>query len=222
MRIAEPVLEEPRAAGGDPGRPDEEIALKTLSALTLGDEKVRARFAREGRALAQLDHSCVLRVLDYGVADSIPYLAMEWVRGQNLADLLEEARAVPADLQTQEALRESHERALALQPNGREYLRELAVMFAGSNKAACAECAAWFEEHPGFEDIDRVEGLILRWVQLDRGRHAGVDSAVGIARRIGRTAKMEQLIEEVLAQDQRRISVKERNRLAKALEKLRR
>lgn len=73
--------------------PEQELALKILSPLALSDEKARARFDREARALAQLDHPGIVSVIDHGVVDGTPYLAMEWVRGSSLAVLLDQARS---------------------------------------------------------------------------------------------------------------------------------
>jgi tRNA A-37 threonylcarbamoyl transferase component Bud32 len=42
------------------------------------------RFQREARALAQLDHPYILKVLDYGEQDGIPYLVMPFVQGGTL------------------------------------------------------------------------------------------------------------------------------------------
>ena len=42
------------------------------------------RFQREARALAQLDHPYILKVLDYGEQDGIPYLVMPFVPGGTL------------------------------------------------------------------------------------------------------------------------------------------
>ncbi|MAB78051.1 MAG: hypothetical protein CMJ89_01750 [Planctomycetes bacterium] len=73
-------------------RPDEELALKLLSPLTLNDAKALARFEREARALTGLAHPGVVRVLDHGTLENVPYLAMDWVRGPSLATALEDAR----------------------------------------------------------------------------------------------------------------------------------
>ena len=46
------------------------------------------RFAREARALARLDHPRIVRIYDFGQAGGFCYLAMEFVEGTNLGDLL--------------------------------------------------------------------------------------------------------------------------------------
>src|SRR5262245_3366099 len=52
--------------------------------LMRGDEHAD-RFAREATVLAELDHPRVVRYVDHGVEDNVPYLAMEWLDGIDLA-----------------------------------------------------------------------------------------------------------------------------------------
>ncbi len=44
------------------------------------------RFQREAKALAQLDHPYILKVLDYGEQDGVPYLVMPFVQGGTLKE----------------------------------------------------------------------------------------------------------------------------------------
>jgi len=64
------------------GRP---VALKVLSG---GSEADRARFERERRALAQIEHPNVVRVHDAGVNGGRPWMALELVDGESLADVM--------------------------------------------------------------------------------------------------------------------------------------
>jgi serine/threonine protein kinase len=66
----------------------ESVALKVLSGA--GDDA--ERFAREARVLAELRHPAVVRYVAHGVlADGQPWLAMEWLDGETLADRLARA-----------------------------------------------------------------------------------------------------------------------------------
>ncbi|HYM60348.1 MAG TPA: protein kinase [Thermoanaerobaculia bacterium] len=72
---------------------DETVAIKTLP----GDVMSRSpedleRFKREIRLARKITHRNVLRTYDYGEADGVYFISMEYVRGYTLADLLEEAR----------------------------------------------------------------------------------------------------------------------------------
>ena len=74
----------------DPGGTD--VALKILKANRF--RTGLARFRREFRALARLKHPNVIRVESYGDIHGHPYIAMEWVDGE---DLYQEIRGLPRD-----------------------------------------------------------------------------------------------------------------------------
>src|SRR5262245_43299646 len=57
-----------------------------------------ARFEREARLLARLDHPLVVRHVSHGALPSgAPYLVMEWLEGEDLAQRLARARISAAD-----------------------------------------------------------------------------------------------------------------------------
>ncbi len=58
-----------------------EVAVKVLAPEVSRQPDVRARFEREARALALLDHPNIVRVFASGVEDGDPYLVMELVEG---------------------------------------------------------------------------------------------------------------------------------------------
>ena len=65
------------------------VAIKIIrSDAIVGDEQAQflVRFQREARALAQLDHPYILKVLDYGEQAGIPYLVMPFVEGGTLKE----------------------------------------------------------------------------------------------------------------------------------------
>ena len=64
------------------------VALKRLAENLARDEDFRGRFLREGRMAAQLSHPNIVRVFDVGEADGRPYIAMEFVDGETVADLV--------------------------------------------------------------------------------------------------------------------------------------
>lgn len=71
-------------------RLDRPVALKIMNAALAEDPDFVARFRREARAAAQLSHPHVVSVFDQGEADGLPYLAMEYVPGRTLRDVLRE------------------------------------------------------------------------------------------------------------------------------------
>jgi hypothetical protein len=68
------------------------VALKVLSAPLLADDRALARFVRESRLLAQLEHDGIVRVIDAGTAEGAPYYAMEYVDGAPLSAVVEAVR----------------------------------------------------------------------------------------------------------------------------------
>lgn len=61
-----------------------QIALKTLRRDLLDDADVARRFQREGEALSRVSSAYAARVIDTGVADGVPYLAMDLLDGSPL------------------------------------------------------------------------------------------------------------------------------------------
>ncbi|WP_371651263.1 MULTISPECIES: protein kinase domain-containing protein [unclassified Streptomyces] len=68
---------------------DRRVAVKLIRSALMSDES-GARFAREARALARIDHPNVVTVYEAGVQDDVPYLVMELLEGVGLQDLLRE------------------------------------------------------------------------------------------------------------------------------------
>ena len=90
------------------------VAIKRLSAEFAADDVFRERFLREGRIAAQLSHPNIVAVYDVGDEDGLPYLVMEYVEGETLADLIRREaplapdRAVDLVLQACAGLEHAH------------------------------------------------------------------------------------------------------------------
>jgi predicted Ser/Thr protein kinase len=67
---------------------ERQVALKLLTPELARDERFRRRFLRETELAASLDHPNVVRTLASGDEDGILYLAMEYVEGADLRELL--------------------------------------------------------------------------------------------------------------------------------------
>jgi hypothetical protein len=67
-----------------------DVAIKVLSGDLLLEPEARARFHREGRALAALSHPGIVTILDVGEQNETPYLVTEFLRGSDLARRLRE------------------------------------------------------------------------------------------------------------------------------------
>ncbi|HEY6138438.1 MAG TPA: protein kinase [Thermoanaerobaculia bacterium] len=72
---------------------DETVAIKTLpgDVMQKSPEDLE-RFKREIRLARKITHRNVLRTYDYGEAEGVYFISMEYVRGYTLAELLEEAQ----------------------------------------------------------------------------------------------------------------------------------
>lgn len=118
-------------------------AMKVLHRDLAQDPEVVHRFEREAAAVSRLNHPNTVQVFDFGAAQGALYLIMEYVRGQDLAHIVERdgplpwARAAPILTQVCGALQEAHELGIVHRdlkpenvlitrgPNGRDYAKVL-------------------------------------------------------------------------------------------------
>jgi eukaryotic-like serine/threonine-protein kinase len=79
-------------------RLDRPVAIKVMHLQYAEDADFVARFGREARAAARLNHPCVVSVHDQGEDAGCVFLIMEYVPGRTLRDLLHErGRLAPAE-----------------------------------------------------------------------------------------------------------------------------
>ncbi|MES1185507.1 MAG: serine/threonine-protein kinase [Myxococcales bacterium] len=72
------------------------VAIKTLHQHLSKDPAVLARFHRECGTVAQLEHPNTIKFYDFGAtADGTLYIAMEFVAGRSLADVVQEGPMAP-------------------------------------------------------------------------------------------------------------------------------
>jgi tetratricopeptide (TPR) repeat protein/tRNA A-37 threonylcarbamoyl transferase component Bud32 len=111
------------------------VALKVMRPQVAGHEKARARFLREARAAAALDHDHIVRIYEVGEDQGIPYLAMQLLHGQTLNQRLHQG----SPLANAEVLR-----------IGREIAEGLAVAHAcGLVHRDIKPANVWLEEGSG-------------------------------------------------------------------------
>jgi serine/threonine-protein kinase len=67
---------------------DNEVALKLINPKLASHEEIAERFLREARAAAVIDHPNAVKVTDFGRADGMLYLVMEFVQGYSLTQLI--------------------------------------------------------------------------------------------------------------------------------------
>jgi serine/threonine protein kinase len=71
-------------------RLDRDVALKVMHGHLADDPQFTARFIREARSAARLSHPGVVAVFDQGEDDGLLYLAMEYLQGRTLREVLGE------------------------------------------------------------------------------------------------------------------------------------
>jgi len=94
-----------------------EVAIKILPAEVAQDPERTARFAREARTLASLQHGNIASIYGFEDVDDVRFLVMELVEGEDLAQRLA-AGAVPVDqalriaAQIAAGLEDAHEKGI--------------------------------------------------------------------------------------------------------------
>lgn len=96
---------------------DREVAVKVLSSESAGEPEAIARFERESSLVAQLSHPGIIHVIDCGETDGHYFIAMEYVKGCSLEDLLRERRlavheVVEIAIQIAQALEYAHSKGV--------------------------------------------------------------------------------------------------------------
>jgi WD40 repeat protein len=94
------------------------VAIKVMGPAVAGSATARRRFIREAQAAAAVCHEHVVAVHGVHEADGLPYLVMQYVRGESLQQRLDRAGPLPAQevvrigLQTAQGLAAAHARGL--------------------------------------------------------------------------------------------------------------
>src|SRR5438874_3589290 len=97
---------------------DRTVALKLITPALAGDPEFRARFVRESRAAASIEHPNVIPIFHAGDEQDLLYVSMRFVDGEDMRALLrregplEPRRAARIVAQVGAALDAAHERGL--------------------------------------------------------------------------------------------------------------
>ncbi len=130
-----------------------DVAIKVLPEDVAADPERLARFKREAHLLAALNHPNIASIYGLDQADGKPFLVLELVEGEDLADRLKRGaipldEALPIAKQIAEALEEAHERGIVhrdlkpanikLTPDGRVKVLDfgLAKAYVGDAESA--------------------------------------------------------------------------------------
>ena len=93
-----------------------QVAVKVLSSRFAHDEQFVERFRREASSAASLNHPNIVQIYDRGEAEGTYYIAMEYLEGRSLKEIIVEHAPLSPDFLTSisvqilEALRAAHSR----------------------------------------------------------------------------------------------------------------
>jgi serine/threonine protein kinase len=96
---------------------DRMVALKVLRADRVASEDFVARFLKEARAIGRLSHPRIVTVYDVGEDHGSIYIAMEYLKGEPLNEILQKGRlsseqAVDIVIQVAQALDYAHKEGI--------------------------------------------------------------------------------------------------------------
>ncbi|HOR28978.1 MAG TPA: protein kinase [Candidatus Sumerlaeota bacterium] len=97
---------------------DRDVAMKVLPTRFAQNPELLARFTREALSAAQLNHHNIIQVYDVGSNEDVHYITMEFVRGQDLSQLVKQDGRLRLDdaagyiLQAARGLKYAHERGI--------------------------------------------------------------------------------------------------------------
>ena len=97
---------------------DRPVAIKRLAEHLAANDEFKQRFVREARLAARLSHPNIVGVYDVGEEGGLPFIVMEYVEGETVADLLrhrgrlEPDEAVALALQACAGLEAAHQAGL--------------------------------------------------------------------------------------------------------------
>lgn len=94
-----------------------EVAIKTILVSSSFGEEAKARFEREARSTAVLNHPNIVTVYEFGEEEGLHFLAMEYLEGEDLETLIQKqglclAESLEVLAQVSEGLAYAHERGV--------------------------------------------------------------------------------------------------------------
>jgi serine/threonine protein kinase len=141
---------------------DRVVALKVLPPGIGADPSFAERFTREAKALARLLHPNIVALFEFGHADGIYYLLMEYVDGVSLGQLLRSSRVSPREAlaivpQICDALQYAHDQGIVhrdIKPENILLDRRGRVKVADFGLAKLVECG-----RPGHSNVENPSSI---------------------------------------------------------------
>jgi len=152
------------------------VALKTLLPALAADSEFVARFKREAQSAAALNHPNITQIYTIGQEGTIPYFAMELIRGKSLEAIAREKRALPAAeatgyiLQAAQGLRHAAQKKLIhrdIKPSNLMLTEEGVVKITDFGLAKAARCETQLTAtgevlgSPGYISPEQAQGSQL-------------------------------------------------------------
>ena len=144
------------------------VALKIPHQNMLQDEQFVKRFLREVEIGSKLHHPNIVRILDRGSVKEVPYLAMEFINGENLRSIIERdsplsvRRASWITIQVCQALDYAHSKQvfhrdvkpdnIMLSSNGEVRVMDFGIALAKSLSRLSVQGEKWLSVHYRFPD----------------------------------------------------------------------
>ena len=97
---------------------DRIVAVKILHGHLAQDKNFITRFEREAKAAANLKHENIVNIIDYGKAEDVYFIAMEYIDGRSLKELVSSVKFMPLDIalsiayEISNGLAHAHERGM--------------------------------------------------------------------------------------------------------------
>jgi serine/threonine protein kinase len=94
------------------------VAVKLLKPSLLGDKAALLRFEKEAHAISQMTHPNIVQIYGVSAQDDDPYIVMEYVEGESLADILKPGRTVSPErvidwtMQICSAMKHAHDKGI--------------------------------------------------------------------------------------------------------------
>lgn len=147
------------------------VALKILPASLTGNSESALRFHQEARAASAISHPNVAHIYEFGQVEDRYYLAMEYVEGKTLRELLEEKaidshQALDIALQVGQALQAAHQSGVVhrdIKPENIMLRRDGYVKVLDFGLAKITNRNGWQSETDGkwVSPLDTTPGVIM-------------------------------------------------------------
>ncbi len=153
------------------------VALKVLSPQLAGDPEFSARFRREGKIVAALQHPHIVTLFDVGESEGIQYLAMEFIDGRSIYAVIRERGALPGEIvavliravalaldyaHSQGAVhRDIKPQNILIDQNGRILLTDFGISVSNNDEAGRLTKTGLFMGTPEYMSPEQVSGIAV-------------------------------------------------------------